>query len=77
MSTSLIRYNLMTHSSFSHTYVVNILSSLEAEYRFQKIENEENYSQFEVYSTNETFQRVRDMVEQNNGTAITIQYGTY
>jgi type IV secretory pathway component VirB8 len=57
--------------------VVNILSSLETQYRFEKIENEENYSIFEVFSTNEVFQRVRDMVEQNNGTAITIQYGTY
>lgn len=77
MSTSLIRYNLITHSSYSHSYLITVLSTVDAQYQFEKIENEENYSQFVLHSTTDVFNQIRNLIELNNGTSITIQYGNY
>ena len=47
------------------------------QYSYLLVENEESYSRFEVISSVEDFNKVRDITELNNGTAITIQYGAY
>jgi hypothetical protein len=50
---------------------------MKVQYRFAITEDSESYSRFEVISSPETFETVKNLVEENNGTAITIQYGTY
>lgn len=72
-----MKYNLFTHSSYSHSYLINKLNELGAQYRFTLEESEESYSRFEVISSQEIFETVKNLTEQNNGTAITLQYGTY
>ena len=71
------KYNLLTHSIFSHNHILSVLDSMKLQYSYLLVENEESYSRFEVISSVEDFNKVRDITEQNNGTAITIQYGAY
>ena len=72
-----MKYNLFTHSTFSHNYLVDRLNELGAQYRFVLVEDEESYSRFEVISSQEVFETIKNITEENNGTAITIQYGAY
>lgn len=72
-----MKYNLFSHSSYSHTVLVNKLNSLNAQYRYILVEDEECFSRFEVVSSPEVFEIIKNIAEENNGTAITIQYGTY
>jgi hypothetical protein len=74
MNNQHIRYNLITHSAFSHTFLIQELTSNDLEFRFEKLENEESYSRFEVYGSSATYKLLRDLVELNNGT---LQYGAY
>lgn len=77
MNNQHIKYNLLTHSAYSHTFLIQELTSRNMEFRFEKLENEETYSRFEVYSDSNAYKILREVVELNNGTSITLQYGTY
>lgn len=69
--------NLLTHSIFSHNYLLSVLESAKLQYNYTMTENEESYSRFTVVSSVDDFNKLRDLTEQNNGTSITIQYGAY
>jgi hypothetical protein len=73
-----MRYNVSTHSQFSHNYVIALLSSNDVQYRVEYIHNEEVYSRFEIISSVDVFKLIRDLAqENNNGTSISIEYGSY
>ena len=72
-----MKYYVNTYSQFSHNHVIAILSSNECQYRFEYLQTEQTYSRFEVYSNMETFRSFREMIDQNDGTAISIEHGTY
>lgn len=71
------KYNLLTHSSYSHNYLETVLKSNNIQYSYMITENEESYSRFEVYSSIDIFNDLKALTELNNGTSITIQYGTH
>lgn len=73
----MIKYNLLTHSNYSHTYLESVLKSKNIRFNYAIIENEESYSRFELYSDVDIFNDLRALTELNNGTSITIQYGTH
>ena len=77
MSENKLKYNLTTYSNFSHNYLIAVLSSNDIQYQYQMLETEESHSRFVVYSTVEMFNKIRDLIESNNGTAVSIEYGTY
>ncbi len=72
-----IRYHINTYTSFSHNYVIALLSSKDADYRYSIMQSEEVYSRFEVYSDLNAFEQIRELSKDNNGTAFTIEHGTY
>jgi transcriptional regulator len=72
-----MKYNLFTHSSYSHSFLIAKLEHYKAQYRFEVTEDSESYSRFEVVSSTDIFEIIKNVIEENNGTAITIQYGTY
>ena len=45
-----MRYYITTYTSFSHTHVINLLSSNDANYQYKDYPTEETYSRFEVLS---------------------------
>ena len=72
-----MRYHVNTYSDFSHNHLIAILSSTDTPYRFEYLRNEEVYSRFEVRSNNEVYTTLKQLIEENNGTSISIEYGTY
>ena len=72
-----VRYHINTYTSYSHNYVIALLSSKDAEYRYNVMESEEVYSRFEVLSDLQAFEEIRELSKENNGTAFTIEHGTY
>ncbi len=78
MSQNRLRFNLTTYSQFSHNYLIAVLSSKDIPYTYESLLTEESFSRFTVVSTMETFRAVKDLIEtDNNGTAVSIEYGTY
>ena len=75
--TDKMRYFITTYTSFSHTHVINLLSSNDAQYRFQDYPTEESYSKFEILSDRYTFEVLREASKENNGSAFSIEYGTH
>lgn len=72
-----MKYFVSTYSEYSHNYLIAILGSQQATYRFEKLQNEETYSKFEVICGIEVYNLLRNVIDQNNGTAISIEYGPY
>ena len=72
-----MKYFLNTYSQFSHNHVIAILSSNDAQYRYDMLGNEELYSRFQVMSGMNVYNIIKELIEENNGTAITIEYGSY
>jgi hypothetical protein len=72
-----IRYNIATYTSFSHNHVIALLSSNEAEYRYEEQPTEEYYSRFTVVSDLSTFEKLREASKENNGAAFNIEHGSY
>ena len=78
MSQNQLRFNLTTYSQFSHNYLIAVLSSKDIPYTYESLMTEESFSRFTVYSTMETFKSIKELIESdNNGTAVSIEYGTY
>jgi hypothetical protein len=72
-----IRYFVTTYTQFSHNHVIGLLSSNDANYRYVEYPTEETYSRFEVMSNRNAFEIIREASKENNGTAFTLEYGTY
>lgn len=75
--TNKMRYFVSTYTPFSHNYLIAILSSNDVEYRFQELQNEETFSKFEILSDANIYNTIKELMSENNGTAITIEYGAY
>jgi hypothetical protein len=71
-----IKYYITTYTSFSHNHVIAILSSNEANYRFDMLQTEQEYSRFQVYSNLRAFQMLREAAAENNGNSFTLEYGS-
>ncbi len=72
-----MKYFLNTYSQFSHNHAIAILSSNDAQYRYEELHNEEIYSRFQVSSGMSVYNIIKELIQQNDGTAITIEYGSY
>jgi len=77
MENNKMRYFITTYTSFSHNHVIALLSSNDAEYRFIDYPTEESYSKFEVISDRAAFEMLREASKENDGSAFTLEYGTY
>jgi hypothetical protein len=77
MENNQIRFHVVTYTKFSHNHLIGLLSSNDAQYRYTEYPTEESYSRFEVISNQQAFEAIREASKENNGTAFTLEYGTY
>lgn len=73
---SALVYNVNTYTSFSHNHLIAVLSSNDAEYKYDVLESEEVYSRFIVRSGIDVFHLLKQLIDDNNGTSISIEYGS-
>ena len=71
----MMKYYMTTYTEYSHRYLVATLGSMNIEYKSQVYRNDEIYSKFEVISNVDTYNLLKNIIEQGNGTSITIEYG--
>jgi hypothetical protein len=57
--------------------LIAILSSNDVNYQFEELQNEETFSKFEILSDVNVYNTIKELMSENNGTAITIEYGAY
>lgn len=72
-----IKYYLNTYTEYSHNHAINVLVSNGAKYNFEYLRNEEVFSRFLVVSDLKVYDIVKELIQENNGTAITIEYGSH
>lgn len=72
-----IKYYITTYSQYSHNHLIAVLSSNEAQYRYDVLQNEEVFSRFVAISDITIYNIVRQLIDNNDGTAISIEYGAF
>lgn len=72
-----MKYYATTYSQFSHNHLIAVLSSTGAEYRYETLQTEESFSRFVVISDKEVYNSIRQLIDNNDGTSISIEYGSY
>lgn len=72
-----LKYYITTYSTFSHNYLIAVLSSNGAKYEFEQVQNEEVFSRFVVVSDINVYNTIKQIIEANNGTSLSIEYGAY
>lgn len=70
------QFHLTAYTPFSHNHIIALLSSNDAAYDFHIHDTSELYSRFRVVTDMETLRIIRDQIEQNDGTSISIEYGS-
>ena len=73
----MINFTATTYESNTHTYVIQILTSMDCKFQYRVLETEQAYSVFQVIGGQDVFERLRDLVHQNNVHTITLEYGHF
>lgn len=76
MNNQSIKYYITTYTSFSHNHVIALLSSNDAQYRYDIDQTEQWYSRFEIYSNQRAFDMLKEASHENNGNSFTLEYGS-
>lgn len=71
----MINFTATTYESNTHTYVIQILTSMDCKFQYRMLETQQSYSMFQVIGGKEVFERLRDLVHENNVHTITLEYG--
>jgi hypothetical protein len=77
MNNDKLKYYITTYSQFSHNFLIATLSTNETEYHYEQPQNEEVFSRFVVVSDINVYNTIKQLIESNNGTALSIEYGAY
>lgn len=72
-----MKYYATTYSQFSHNFLIATLTANDAKFETQYLQNEETFSKFIIVSNHDVYNKVKELANENNGTAISIEYGSY
>lgn len=72
-----MRYYATTYSQFSHNFLIATLTANDTKFETQYLQNEETYSKFAIISNQDVYNKIKELANENNGTSISIEYGTY
>ena len=71
----MIQFTATTYESTTHTYVIQILTSMDCQFEFNLVQTEQAYSRFRVIGSQAAFERLRELVQENNIYVVTLEYG--
>ena len=72
-----MRYFATTYSQFSHNFLIATLTANDAQFQTEYLQTEETYSKFIIISNHDVYNKVKELANENNGTSISIEYGSY
>lgn len=70
-----MKYHMTTYTEYSHRFLLATLTNMGVKHTSQVYRNDEIYSRFEVSSTVDVYNLLRNIIEEGNGTSISIEYG--
>lgn len=71
----MINFTATTYEGNTHTYVIQILTSMDCKFQYRLLQTEQAFSVFQVIGGQEVFERLRDLVHENSIYTITLEYG--
>lgn len=71
----MIEYRATTYESSTHIYVIQILTSTDSQFQQEIVQTEQMYGRFIIRSTQEVFERLRDLVNENSIYTLTLEHG--
>ena len=71
----MIKFTATTYESSTHTYVIQILTSMDCRFEYSLDQNEQAYSRFRVIGPQAAFERLREIVQENSIYTVTLEYG--
>jgi hypothetical protein len=71
----MINFSATTYEVSTHTYVIQILTSMDCKFQYRLLQTEQAYSMFQINGTTEAFQRLRDLVHENSIYTVSLEYG--
>lgn len=71
----MIKFTATTYESSTHTYVIQILTSMDCKFEFSLDQTEQAYSRFRVIGPQAAFERLREIVQENSIYTVTLEYG--
>ena len=71
----MINFTATTYEGSTHTYVIQILTSMDCKFQYRLLQTEQAFSVFQVIGGQEVFERLRDLVHENSIYTITLEYG--
>lgn len=71
----MIQFTATTYESTTHTYVIQVLTSMDCQFEYSLDQTEQAYSRFRVIGSQAAFERLRELVQENNIYAVTLEYG--
>ena len=71
----MIKFTATTYESTTHVYVIQILTSMDCRFEYSLDKTEQAYSRFRVLGPQQAFERLREIVHENNIYVVTLEYG--
>lgn len=71
----MIRFTATTYESNTHTYVIQILSSMDCKFEYTLDKTEQAYSRFRVFGSQDAFDRLKGLIHENSVYVVTLEYG--
>ena len=71
----MIKFTATTYESNTHVYVIQILTSKDCRFEYDLTQSEQAYSRFRVIGPQEAFERLKELVHENNAYVVTLEYG--
>lgn len=71
----MIKFTATTYESSTHVYVIQVLTSKDCQFEYDLVRTDQAYSKFRVIGPQEAFERLRELVHENNNYVVTLEYG--
>jgi hypothetical protein len=71
----MINFTATTYEGNTHTYVIQILTSMDCKFQYRLAQTEQAYSVFQVIGDVRAFERLKDLAQENSVYAVTLEYG--
>ena len=71
----MLQFRATTYESTTHTYVIQILTSMDCKFEYYLEQSEQAYSKFRIIGPTEAFEKLRDLIQLNSIYVVTLEHG--
>ena len=71
----MLQFRATTYESTTHTYVIQILTSMDCKFEYHLEQSAQAYSKFRIIGPKEAFEQLRDLIHLNSIYVVTLEHG--